>query len=427
MLSSLDMEEPTIEKLLSYFGNVKKQLNGGNYFKIADQFVEEKFSNGIISQIVRFSNKSKSITNVKGLTNNPTIKEVESFFNGKFILTLEFLNVLSFLSNTQENSNITKIIDSLESHNQLYDKVVRLLEDKNLSDMSDVVKILEYMLEKDKEMKNSIEIIFKTFESKLEFSNSKIKIQSDENYELRMKIKKMENEILSLNNVKNKFEGEIDNLTTINIRESSKSYNYESELKILQCINFFNFLAEIKSLKEALRISVGKIEKEDRNIFIERLEKEISETSSKLLKLNKENQNKDLEIEDLNNEVETLKKKYNEQNKISSEIQHQIFEADLIREDSNKRLKQIKENEDTIQRKEKEYHDLFTNYCKVLKENEKLYSDNLRATKGIKQLRLGFKSNSRSINDNLRSKTSTMNFDTQELARENDKLKVYII
>jgi hypothetical protein len=46
--------------------------------------------------------------------------------------------------------------------------------------------------------------------------------------------------------------------------------------------------------------------------------------------------------------------------------------------------------DENIQKKEKEYHDLFTNYCKVLKENEKLYSDNLRATKGIKQLKYEF-------------------------------------
>ena len=101
--------------------------------------------------------------------------------------------------------------------------------------MSDVVKILEYMLEKDREMKNSIEILFKTFESKLEFSNDKIKSQSEENYELKSKIKKLEGELTSLSSAKNKFESEIDNLTSANIREASKSYNYESELKVLQC------------------------------------------------------------------------------------------------------------------------------------------------------------------------------------------------
>lgn len=178
-------------------------------------------------------------------------------------------------------------------------------------------------------------------------------------------------------------------------------------------------------MKEALRISVGKLEKEDRNIFVERLEKEISESSSKLIRLNKEMQSKDHQIEGLGSEVELLKKKYSDQNKITSEIQNQVIEADLIKEDSNKKLKQIKELDESVQKKEKEYHDLFTNYCKVLKENEKLYSDNLRATKGIKQLRYGIiLIIIRSLNDKLRSKSNTIDLDTQELARENDQLKV---
>lgn len=152
------------------------------------------------------------------------------------LLTLDFLNVISLLLGSQDISNISKVIDSLENHNQLYDKIVHLLEGRNLGDMSDVVKILEYMLEKDREMKNSIEILFKTFECKIEFSNDKLKSQSEENYELKSKIKRFENELLSINNAKSKLEAEIADLASINIREASKSYNYESELKVYQCM-----------------------------------------------------------------------------------------------------------------------------------------------------------------------------------------------
>ena len=47
----------------------------------------------------------------------------------------------------------------------------------------------------------------------------------------------------------------------------------------------------------------------------------------------------------------------------------------------------LRKLESEYQDKEREYNELFQNYCKILKENERLYVDNVQATKGIRHLR----------------------------------------
>ena len=84
MLSSLEMEEPAIGKLVSYLGNIKKQLNQVDSAELPNRLYDDRFSNNILSQLVRFSNKAKSVANVsKGITIYSSSKEIESFFDGK--------------------------------------------------------------------------------------------------------------------------------------------------------------------------------------------------------------------------------------------------------------------------------------------------------------------------------------------------------
>src|SRR5258708_38750667 len=82
MLSSLEMEEPAIEKLVSYLGNIKKQFILATPLDLSDQPHDGRFSNNLLSQVIRFSNKAKSFANMsKGITTNSSLKEVESFFD----------------------------------------------------------------------------------------------------------------------------------------------------------------------------------------------------------------------------------------------------------------------------------------------------------------------------------------------------------
>ena len=121
--------------------------------------------------------------------------------------------------------------------------------------------------------------------------------------------------------------------------------------------------------------------------MIDRLELELHNTENRNTELQRKIKADILQISDLQKETEILQEKYNQQSRELTNLRIKSNEYQGVKTVFEEKVSMVKKLQADLNGKEKEYSELFQNYCKILKENERLYIDNVQATKGIRHMR----------------------------------------
>jgi chromosome segregation ATPase len=247
------------------------------------------------------------------------------------------------------------------------------LHEKNIDNSSkELVDFFESLVIKDKDLKSSVECLLGNYESKFTILSDSLKELEGERSELRRQL------VSCLEEVKT-------------IRDELERASEVASKKTLECRNLV-VKAEsqektIAGLKAALDSSNSASKSEHLTPLIDHLKADLRRAENSMhdlqrsaKRLDQEKSTIQSELSDKTKTVETISAENVRLKNQSQMLAH--FESEY--EASCKRLKEL---EIELANRNEEYQAVFANYCKLLKENEKLYNDNVQVTRGIKHLR----------------------------------------
>lgn len=275
---------------------------------------------------------------------------------------------------------LKKVSAILDNQNITFREIKNLLESqKNENGLRELVSFVEAILQKDSDIKKGLDTIVKIFNSRFLRYETNI---NESTHQVKEKDKifrilKIENEQLK---------ERIKNLESLNIETISENKFLKDNLEKATNESEEN-RAKYNCASTFLSAATKKIYQESDKDIVERLNKEINKDESKITSLQKIIRELEKKYTQLETDYENLLKLSEEKARKLSEFEVKI---NSLRNENNMLEKgnlEREQKQQMIQVKEDQYNELFQNYCKLLKENEKLYSDNIQATKGIKHLR----------------------------------------
>lgn len=124
------------------------------------------------------------------------------------LLNIDVIFALEAFNSSQDHlPNVGMLVETLDSQKLLYERIVRLLEsDKVPSNYSEIIKVIEIMLNKDRELKRTIEALLGAYDERLNSAFSRI-------HDLTVELRDAKSQSLLLKQENSRFSERISSLS----------------------------------------------------------------------------------------------------------------------------------------------------------------------------------------------------------------------